>query len=177
MRFGYDQLLDIRHGSKFEAPDGRTVNASGLLALARLQYPVRDNLAGLREAAQLDHRVSGLLDPTRAVLTSVPIPLTAAKLARILRQPLARSLLRPLALNRCAARHRQIDDRITDRLNGKHWSLMRANGNRDSTFPQVTGIFGQLWQVLRCLGRQSTCNTSAFRSMNPMYAVPVGATS
>jgi Integrase core domain len=61
----------------------RTINACGLLALAGRQHPVGYHLAGRRVTARLDHGALHLLDTDRAVLRSLPNPLTAADLRRI----------------------------------------------------------------------------------------------
>jgi transposase InsO family protein len=61
----------------------RTINACGLLALAGRQHPVGYHLAGRRVTARLDHGVLHLLDTDRAVLRSLPNPLTTADLRRI----------------------------------------------------------------------------------------------
>ncbi|WP_373688230.1 IS481 family transposase [Actinoplanes aureus] len=61
----------------------RTINATGLLALAGRQHPVGFHLAGRRVTARLDHGVLHLLGPDRTVLRSLPNPLSAAEAARI----------------------------------------------------------------------------------------------
>ncbi len=61
----------------------RTINATGLLALAGRQHPAGFHLAGQRVTVRLDHRVMHLLGPDRTVLRSLPNPLTAAEVSRI----------------------------------------------------------------------------------------------
>jgi transposase InsO family protein len=61
----------------------RTINATGLLALAGQQHPVGFHLAGQRVTVRVDHGVLHLLGPNRVVLRSLPNPLTAAEVSRI----------------------------------------------------------------------------------------------
>jgi len=61
----------------------RTVNATGLLALAGRQHPVGFHLAGQRVTVRIDRGVPHLLGPDRVVLRSLPNPLTAAEVAKI----------------------------------------------------------------------------------------------
>lgn len=61
----------------------RTINGTGLLALAGRQHPVGYHLAGRRVTVRIDHGVLHLLGPDRTVLRSLPNPLSAAEIARI----------------------------------------------------------------------------------------------
>nr|WP_026205838.1 IS481 family transposase [Actinoplanes globisporus] len=61
----------------------RTINATGLLALAGRQHPVGFHLAGQRVTVRVDHGVLHLLGPDRVMLRSLPNPLTAAEVSRI----------------------------------------------------------------------------------------------
>jgi transposase InsO family protein len=61
----------------------RTINAAGLLALAGRQHSVGFHLGGRRVTVRLDHGVLHLLDADRAVLRSLPNPLTTAEATRI----------------------------------------------------------------------------------------------
>ncbi|MFB9691503.1 IS481 family transposase [Amorphoplanes digitatis] len=61
----------------------RTINACGLLALAGRQHPVGFHLAGQRVTVRIDHGVLHLLGSDRAVLRSLPNPLTTPEQGRI----------------------------------------------------------------------------------------------
>ncbi len=61
----------------------RTINATGLLALAGGQHSVGFHLAGQRVTVRVDRGVLHLLGPDRVVLRSLPNPLTAAEMSRI----------------------------------------------------------------------------------------------
>jgi hypothetical protein len=61
----------------------RTINATGLLALAGRQHPVGFHLAGRRVTVRIDHGVLHLLGADRTVLRSMPNPLSPAEVARI----------------------------------------------------------------------------------------------
>jgi integrase-like protein len=61
----------------------RTINATGLLALAGRQHPVGFHLAGQRVTVRVDHGVLHLLGSDRVVLRSLPNPLTTTEMSRI----------------------------------------------------------------------------------------------
>jgi hypothetical protein len=61
----------------------RTINATGLLALAGRQHPVGFHLAGRRVTVRVDHGVLHLLGEDRIVLRSLPNPLTAVEVSGI----------------------------------------------------------------------------------------------
>ncbi len=61
----------------------RTINATGLPALAGRQHSVGFHLAGQRVTVRVDRGVLHLLGPDRVVLRSLPNPLTAAEVSRI----------------------------------------------------------------------------------------------
>lgn len=61
----------------------RTINATGLLALAGRQHPVGFHLAGRRVTVRIDHGVLHLLGADRTVLRSMPNPLSLVEVARI----------------------------------------------------------------------------------------------